>query len=141
VIETDAGQMPKRLTPVAKQQSILIQIKFSTDGRYALFVFDNGQVTIIDLQEDALESIIQTQNLEIVDVNYHADRKTLLVASFRGTVTAWNSETFQKVATLQLKDARVEYLSSQIAEQGFDLVFGTWDTGLIIKRNVLRESN
>ncbi|QDV48442.1 WD40 repeat domain-containing protein [Gimesia fumaroli] len=133
IIFTEVGKNPKRLTPAVHEESILLQIKLSTDGRFALFVFDTGQVTIVNLQEGVLESIIQTNNREIVDVNYHHKRKTLLVASYRGTIRTWNSETFLKTGSLQIQDARLEFLSSRVAKIGFDLVLGTWDTGLIVK--------
>ena len=133
VFSTEDGQKPIRLTPAIYGETVLLQIKISADGRFAMFVFDNGQVTIVDQIEGVLESIIQTSNREIVDVNYHPDQKTLLVASFRGTVTAWNSETFLKTGTLQLRDARINILSSRATNKGFDLVLGTWDTGLVVK--------
>ncbi len=140
VFATEDGQMPRRLTPAVYEETILLQIKISADGRFALFVFDTGQVTIVDQKEGVIQSIIQTSNREIVDVNYHPDQKTLLVASFRGTVTAWNSETFLKTGAIHLRDARINLLSSRAAKQGFDIVLGTWDTGLIVKTGVFPKS-
>ncbi|WP_145209128.1 WD40 repeat domain-containing protein [Gimesia alba] len=140
VIATENAKKQTILTPAVHTKSVLIQIKNSTSGRFALFVFNTGQVTIVDSQTGILESIIQTGNREIVDVDFHPDQKTLLVASYRGAVKAWNTDTYLKTGSLQLYDARLNQISSCVAEQGFDLVIGTRDTGLIVKRGVFPKS-
>ncbi len=140
VIAIENAKKQSILTPGVHHKSILIQTKCSPNGRFAILVFYSGQVTIIDLQEGTLESIIQTGNREIVDVEFHPDQKTLFVASYRGTVTAWDTETFLKIGSLQLYDARLNLLSSRVAKKGFDLVLGTRDTGLIVKRGVFPKS-
>lgn len=136
VIVTENTESQRILTPAIGRHDVLIQIKSTPDGRFALFVFSTGQITIIDLQTKTLESIIQTNDLEIVDVDFHSDQHTLLVASYRGAVTAWNTETFLKTGSLQLYDSRLNFLSSRVAKQGFDLILGTRDTGLIVKHGV-----
>jgi WD40 repeat protein len=140
VIATQNAIKQKILTPAIGRDDVLIQIKSSPNGRFALLVFNTGQVTIVDLQTGTLESIIRTNDKEIVDVDYHSDQKTLLVASFRGGVTAWNTETFQKTGSLQLYDARLDSLRSRVTKKGFDIVLGTRDTGLIVKSSVFPES-
>lgn len=140
VIATQNAKKQNILTPAIGRFDVLIQIKSSPNGRYAILVFNTGQVTIIDLQAGTLESIIQTNDKEIVDVDFHPDQKTLLVVSFRGGVTAWNTETFQKTGTLQLYDARLDSVRSRVSVKGFDLVLGTRDTGLIVKRGVFPKS-
>lgn len=140
VIATQNAKKQKILTPAIGRFDVLIQIKSSPDGRFALLVFNTGQVTIVDLKTGTLESIIRTNDKEIVDVDYHPDQKTLLVASFRGAVTAWNTDTYMKTGSLQLYDARLDSLRSRVSDKGFDLVLGTRDTGLIVKRGVFLKS-
>lgn len=128
------------LTPAVQHKSILMKLKSSSNGRFAILVFNTGQVTIVDLQTGTLESIIQTKDKEIVDVNYHHENKILLVASYRGLVTSWNTDTYIEAGRLRLQDARLSLLSSRISEEGFDIVLGTRDTGLIIKRDAFHNS-
>lgn len=139
LIASDNAKKTNILAPAIGLDEILIQIKSSPDGRFATLVFSTGQVTVIDLQTETLESIIQTGDSEIVDVDFHPDKNTLLVASYRGTVTAWNTDTFLQTGKVQLYDARLENLSSRITKKGFDIVLGTRDTGLIVKRNVFKK--
>lgn len=140
VIAIENAKKQTILTPAVPHKSILIQIKSSSNGRFVILVFNTGQITIVDLQDGTLESIIQTGNHEIVDVDYHPDQKTLFAASYRGTVTAWNTETYLKTGSLQLYDARLNLLSSRVVKKGFDLVLGTQDTGLIVKRGAFPKS-
>tara|TARA_R110002111_G_scaffold7432_1_gene29620 strand:+ start:11266 stop:13353 length:2088 start_codon:yes stop_codon:yes gene_type:complete len=136
VIATENARKQNILTPAIGRNDVLIQIKSSTNGRFALLVFSSGQVTIVDLQSGTLESIIQTNDKEIVDIGYHSDQKTLLVASYRGAVTAWNTDTYLKTGEIKLLDARLDSLRSRVTKKGFDLVLGTRDTGLIVKSGV-----
>jgi len=140
VIATKNAKKQSILTPAIGRNDVLIQIKCSTNGRFALLVFNTGQVSIVDLQTGTLESIIQTIDKEIVDVNYHHDQKTLLVASYRGAVTAWNTDTYLKTGAIKLYDARLDSLRSRVTKKGFDLVLGTRDTGLIVKTGVFPKS-
>lgn len=141
VVELREGQPQKLLTPPVYHQSQLMQVRCTADGRFAMFVFDTGQILILNLKAGILESIIPTGLSEIMDVNYHPQQKTLLVACYRGTITAWNSDTFLQTGLLQLNDARLEHLASQPAADGFDLVLGTWDTGLIVKQGVFKKKD
>ncbi|WP_417396037.1 hypothetical protein [Gimesia chilikensis] len=139
VITTENAKKYKILTPAIGRFDVLIQLKTSTNGRFALLVFNTGQVTIVDLQTGTLESIIQTIDKEIVDVNYHHDQKTLLVASYRGAVTAWNTDTYLKTGAIKLYDARLDSLISRVSKKGFDIVLGTRDTGLIVKYGLFQK--
>lgn len=139
VVELREGQPQKQFTPPVYYQSQLMQVRCTADGRFAMLVFDTGQILILNLKAGTLESIISTGLSEIMDVNYHPQQKTLLVACYRGTITAWNSDTFLQTGLLQLNDARLEHLASQPAAEGFDLVLGTWDTGLIVKQGVFKK--
>ncbi|QDT28212.1 hypothetical protein Enr10x_35520 [Gimesia panareensis] len=141
VVELRAGQPQKQITPPVYYQSQLMQIRCTADGRFAILVFDTGQILILNLIAGTLEAIIPTGLSEIMDVNYHPQQQTLLVACFRGTITAWNSDTFLRTGLLQLNDARLEHLASQPAADGFDLVLGTWDTGLIVKQGVFKKAD
>ena len=141
VMELRAGQPQKQITPPVYHQSQLMQIRCTADGRFAMLVFDTGQILILNLEAGTLEAIIPTGLSEIMDVNYHPQQQTLLVACYRGTITAWNSDTFLRTGLLQLNDARLEHLASQPAKDGFDLVLGTWDTGLILKQGVFKKKD
>ncbi|MCA9021321.1 MAG: hypothetical protein KDA74_14325, partial [Planctomycetaceae bacterium] len=141
VIVSEDDQKSKRMTPSASSRALLIQVKISMDGCFALFVFEHGQIIIVNLQTGMLESSIHTRNREIVDVNYHHVCKTLLVASFRGTVTAWDSETSLKTGMLSLYDARLRSMSSRPVKDRFDIVLGSQDTGLILKTGVFKKSD
>ncbi|MFI4849667.1 MAG: hypothetical protein ACIAZJ_11250 [Gimesia chilikensis] len=136
IIAIRNSKAPFTLTPAVPHRSVLTRIKCSADSYYALLVFDTGQITILNLQDGTQESIIQTGNREIVDIDFQPAQHTLLVASYRGAVTAWNTETFLKTGSLQLYDSRLNFLSSRVAKQGFDLILGTRDTGLIVKHGV-----
>jgi len=135
------GKPQKQLTPPVFYKSQLMQIRCTADGRFALLVFHTGQITILNLEAGTLEAIIPTGLSEIMDLNYHPEQQTLLVACYRGTITAWNSETFLQTGILQLIDARLEHLASQPTADGFDLVLGTWDSGLIVKHDVFKRKD
>ncbi len=141
VLATKKNEKHKILAPAVQQQSILLQVKCTPSGRFVLFTFNTGQVIIVNLQDGTFESIIQTGERTIVDIEYCHDQKTLLVASYRGTVTAWNTETYLKTGTIKLLDARLNLIRSRVTKNSFDIVLGTRDTGLIVKRGVFQKSN
>lgn len=141
VIALENAMKKTILTPGVYHKSVLIQVKSSANGRFAILVFNTGQVTIVDIQTGTLESIIQTNDKEIVDVDYRPDQKTLLVASYRGAVTAWNTDTYLQTGSIKLFDARLDSLSSRVSDNGFDIVLGTRDTGLIVKHGAFRKAD
>ncbi|WP_417390430.1 WD40 repeat domain-containing protein [Gimesia sp.] len=141
VLITKKNEKYKRLVPAVHHESVLLQVKCTPSGRFVLFTFNTGQVIIVDLQDGTFESIIQTGDKEIVDVDFLPGQKMLLVASYRGTISAWNTETYLKTGTINLLDARLNLIRSRVTKKGFDLVLGTRDTGLIIKQGVFQKSN